>query len=127
MYLDLIESFMVWLQSRGVPPEVAIIRALSGFSAYAVGCFVAVILLVNVFAGIPIAQWLGGHLWAFGIVGLLIAFAHWRLARSLKQRMIVRPSLTEGRPSRFLWVWYFLPAFGLFLYSVGVALTRAHA
>jgi hypothetical protein len=126
MYLDLIESFMVWLQSRGTPPEFAMFRALVGFSAYALGCFVAAILLLNTFAGIPIADWLGDHYWAFGIVGVLIAFAHWRLASKLKQRGTIRPSLTEGRPSRYLWAWYFLPAFGLFLFSVGVALTRVH-
>ena len=127
MYLDLIESFAQWLQSRGTPPDIAMFRSIVAFSTYALACFVSAILLLSAIGEIPIADWIGQHVLAIFPVAFIITFAHWLAARKLKQRENIEFNRGGNPPSRYLWAWYFFPALGFVAFSVAVAITRARA
>ncbi len=127
MYLDLIESFAEWLQSRGTPPDIAMFRSIVAFSTYALACFVSAILLLSAFAEIPIADWIGQHVLILFPVAFIITFAHWFAAHKLKQRGNIESNRRHRVPSRYLWAWYFFPVLAFVALSVAIAITRARA
>ncbi len=99
VYLTLMESFVLWLASRGSPFSAAAFRAGVAFSLYAVVNCVSIVSILTVFGKIPVAGWFVDHSWSLWAMAALIALVHWPLVQRVKSRANTKRQ--NSAPSRF--------------------------
>jgi hypothetical protein len=125
VYLTLMESFVLWLESRGSPSSAAAFRAGVAFSLYALVNCVSIVALLTVFGKIPVAGWFVDHSWSLWAMAALFVVVHWPLVQRIKCRANTKPQ--NNVPSRLLWAWYFVPALALLVGTTAAALMSTGA
>lgn len=123
MYIHLMESFVLWLQSRGSSSSDAVFRAGVAFSGYVLIMAISAAVLLDVIGGFPVAAWLSSNYWCIWILAAAIALVHWPLARSVGRKCATARSRTPI-PSPYLWVWFFLPVLAIFVLAVALAISQ---
>lgn len=118
MYLSLLESFALWLESRGKSRKDAVFHAGAAFSLYTLIALTSIAVLLTVVAGIPVMDWVSSHDWSIWLAGALIALVHWQVARLLNRST---RHVEESRPSLRLWYWYVIPVLGLLIGTIMLA------
>lgn len=110
MYVDLMQSFALWLESRGSSRKNAVYRAGVAFSLYTLIGLAAGAVLFTVITGVPVLDWISAHSWSIWVSAGVIAAVHWRIAGRVGRRDLnndeQRPDVSSGR-SRYRWLWYF--------------------
>ena len=128
MYITLFKSYLAWLESRGDSRKDAIFRAGVAFSILAMVATVSLALLLDVITGVPIEAWAVNHSVVFWILEALIVLFHWYLARAVtRERGHPLYGSTQGVKSKYIWVWYAIPVFGLLIAAVAVAVVYANS
>jgi hypothetical protein len=126
MYVNLLESFALWLESRGSSRKNALYRAGVAFSLYTLIGLAALAVLLTVTTGIPILDWTSAHTWSIWVGAAVIAVVHWKIAGRVGRRGQNDEQISDAapKPSRYLWFCYFIPV--LVLLVIAVALAIAH-
>lgn len=125
MYLTLVESFVIWLESRASSSTNAVLRAAVAFSVFALVIVTSAALLLDMFAGIPIESWMDDNQWSIWAAAALIALLHWRVGFKVAKRHEAAKSNNAAlAPPRFIWLWYFIPVVAMFLATAMLTLAR---
>lgn len=126
MYLDLMESLVLWFELRGSARKDALLRAGVAFAGFGLAALISVAVFLTVLGGVPVAGWVIAHSWSIWTVAVVLALIHWCIALKLRSRSHGGTrTLGSSKPSPHLCWWYFLPVLASLIVAAVVAIANS--